>query len=91
MRGDEPTTAKLRLLYVEDCARGLGIGKALVAACIERARAIGYHRLTLWTQDCLAAARGIYAATGFQLVGKEPHRLFGLALVGETWTLELAR
>ena len=38
---------------------------------------------------CLAAARGIYAQRGFQLVKTEPYKDFGQQLVGETWELKL--
>jgi GNAT superfamily N-acetyltransferase len=47
VRSADPLTAKLRLLYVEPAARGLGIGTALVAACVSRSRSIGYRKLTL--------------------------------------------
>ncbi|HEX3538104.1 MAG TPA: helix-turn-helix domain-containing GNAT family N-acetyltransferase [Stellaceae bacterium] len=80
---------KLRLLLVDPSARGLGIGRRLVAECVEFARVAGYRTLELWTQSILLAARNIYAATGFRLVKKEPHRSFGQALVGEHWELSL--
>jgi DNA-binding MarR family transcriptional regulator/GNAT superfamily N-acetyltransferase len=89
VKGDRPGEAKLRLLLLEPSARGLGLGKRLVAECVAFARAAGYAEITLWTQSILTAARGIYAAQGFELVASEPHMRIGVPLVGETWRLAL--
>jgi DNA-binding MarR family transcriptional regulator/GNAT superfamily N-acetyltransferase len=86
---ESTTIAKLRLLFVEPAARGLGIGARLVSECIRFARPAGYKKIALWTQSELKAARHIYDQAGFKLVGKKPHCSWGKNLVAETWELKL--
>jgi GNAT superfamily N-acetyltransferase len=89
VRGPEGM-ARLRLLLVEDSARGHGVGRMLVHECVSFARQAGYKGVTLWTQSDLLAARKLYTDAGFKLEHSEPHNSFGQSLVGETWNLRFA-
>lgn len=84
---EDESTAKLRLVLVEKRAQGLGLGKRLVQEAIGFARAAGYVRMVLWTNDILHAARAVYIAEGFKLVAEERHHSFGQDLVGQNWEL----
>jgi DNA-binding MarR family transcriptional regulator/GNAT superfamily N-acetyltransferase len=86
---DSDTTARLRLLLVEPSARGLGLGAKLVGQCLQFARETGYHDITLWTYDLLAAARKVYQAAGFTLTSEYSDNAFGHQMMSQTWSRDL--
>jgi DNA-binding MarR family transcriptional regulator/N-acetylglutamate synthase-like GNAT family acetyltransferase len=81
--------AQLRLLHVEASASGQGVGARLVSECTAFARAKGYRKIVLWTNDVLVSARRLYQAEGFRLVKQEKHRTFGKPAMGQYWELML--
>ncbi|MGF6094721.1 bifunctional helix-turn-helix transcriptional regulator/GNAT family N-acetyltransferase [Pseudomonas sp. 18175] len=85
----DATTAKLRMLYVDASARGMGIGQRLVEECVRFARQAGYTRMLLWTVDILTDARKLYQKAGFELIEEEPMVSFGKSLVSQTWARTL--
>ncbi|HEY3903303.1 MAG TPA: GNAT family N-acetyltransferase [Streptosporangiaceae bacterium] len=84
------TTAQLRVLLVDPAARGAGVGRRLVDTVIDFARAAGYERMVLWTNDILTAAARIYLKAGFVLTSSEPHHSYGADLIGQNYELKLA-
>lgn len=52
-------------MTVAEAARGTGLGRHLMQACIDRAKAQGSRRLYLETNSALAPALGLYRAMGF--------------------------
>ena len=82
-------TAKLRLFLLVPEARGLGLGKRLLEACIGYARDTGYARMQLWTHESHTAACALYRAYGFEMTEGKAVRSFGQDLVEQTWVLGL--
>lgn len=87
---EDPDIAQLRILLVDPRARGRAVGSRLVANAIDFATAAGYRRITLWTNHPLTAARHIYLEHGFSLIDEEPHRSFGVDLIGQTYQRDLS-
>ncbi|MDX6744928.1 GNAT family N-acetyltransferase [Actinocorallia sp. A-T 12471] len=90
VKADRPgDVAQLRLLLLEEKARGLGIGQLLVDACLDFARKAGYREMVLWTVAGLAASRHLYVKAGFEIESERPERLFGDDVVAQWWHLDL--
>jgi putative acetyltransferase len=65
-------TGELKRMYVSPDVRGKGVGRRLVAALEDEARALGARRLVLETGTRQTAALALYRATGF-----DPIPLYG--------------
>ncbi|MCW2935917.1 MAG: putative acetyltransferase [Actinomycetia bacterium] len=61
----DPREAEVRALAVAPQAQGQGVGRALMLAVIDRARAAGARRLLLSTQPTMKAAQALYLSLGF--------------------------
>jgi len=57
---------EIRRMYVEPDARGCGLGRAVLDALEDAARALGYEALRLETGDRQPEALGLYASAGFE-------------------------
>ncbi|GAA3392179.1 bifunctional helix-turn-helix transcriptional regulator/GNAT family N-acetyltransferase [Cryptosporangium minutisporangium] len=87
---EDEETARLRLLLVEPSARGHRLGVRLVDECLAFARAAGYRRIVLHTQDALTAARAIYAKAGFTVDHTSAEDSLDPNGLAEHWSLDLA-
>jgi len=66
---DQATFAWICDVFVDESARGRGVGKRLMAAIVHDPRLGGLNRMMLATQD----AHGLYARFGFEPLG-QPER-----------------
>jgi ribosomal protein S18 acetylase RimI-like enzyme len=66
-----PGEAEFRMLAVDPGAQRLGVGTALVSACVARARAQGADGVVLSTAEWMVAAHRLYAELGFR---RDPSR-----------------
>lgn len=62
----EPDEVGFRMLAVDPAVQRRGVARALVLACLDRARAAGADRVVISTQPAMHAAHRLYAALGFR-------------------------
>jgi ribosomal protein S18 acetylase RimI-like enzyme len=67
-----PDSGRLARIVLDPARRGTGLGRALVAAAIEHAEALGLRALDLRVYDGNDAAIGTYLALGFTDAGPMP-------------------
>jgi ribosomal protein S18 acetylase RimI-like enzyme len=57
--------AGIRMLAVDPAAQGLGVGRALTVACLDRAREEGRSGIALYTRPANVPAQRLYESLGF--------------------------
>ena len=65
VKRDAPGTAYLKRMWVAREARGLGLGRRLLAELEDRARALGYRKVRLETEKSLTEAQHLYRSSGY--------------------------
>jgi ribosomal protein S18 acetylase RimI-like enzyme len=80
-----PGVGELKRLYVREQARGLGVGKALIAAITQVARERGYAQVKLDTLPQMQSAIALYRSAGFAPIAPYgSHAYPGLVCFGKT-------
>lgn len=57
---------EIKRLFVRPGARGLGVGRALIARVLDEARQRGYEEIVLDTLPVMRSAQDLYVALGFR-------------------------
>lgn len=65
-------TCELCRMYLNSRYRGLGLGRRLLEAALEEARASGYEEVVLETAAVLTEAIGLYRSAGFRQACQQP-------------------
>jgi putative acetyltransferase len=65
LENGEESICELQKMYFLPEARGLGIGKKMIALCLENAKALGFKKCYLETMPFMKDAQKLYTKTGF--------------------------
>jgi putative acetyltransferase len=68
LAGGDAETCELRKMYFLPEARGLGAGAAMMARCLDAARAAGFRQCYLETLTGMDAAQRLYERSGFHRI-----------------------
>ena len=79
--------AGIRMLAVDPSAQGLGVGRALTVACLDRAREEGRSGIALYTRPANVPAQRLYLSLGFV---RDPDRDWQYARGRWLWAFKLA-
>jgi putative acetyltransferase len=63
--GGDPGVCELRKMYFLSQTRGRGLGKKLLATCLEKAKKLGFTHCYLETLERMHQAQGLYRSFGF--------------------------
>jgi ribosomal protein S18 acetylase RimI-like enzyme len=78
--------AGVRMLAVDPAAQGIGVGRALTVACVDRARREGRSGMALYTRPANLPAQRLYLSLGFI---RDPDRDWQYARGHWLWAFQL--
>lgn len=65
LKGTDTKICELQKMYLDPSVRNHGLGKRLMAECIEKAKALGYDHCYLETTEKMTDAHRLYYKSGF--------------------------
>ena len=71
LRNEGDAVTELRKMYLDPSQKGKGYGKLMLEDALDVARSLGFHRVTLETNEVLIEAIGLYRSYGFVKTSRE--------------------